>query len=946
MNKIFLFILVFILLFILLKFSCSVENFDANAERTCYSLKSSYKENIINQNTKYINSNKLNNYVDIILNPLFNSTKINTKINLETYLRDSKIPNNLINPSIKLISNIVNNNCIFTSVIEYNINGKSILIDIINTFNLDILRNSLLCVVPDKKTIDMLIQQILSNILMPYIEMCDRNTFIKYCEKQFSQDVPMEVSKQDLIIISESIDKISNQPTTTPIGQIRPRTPSRQRTVSQERRTTSPRQRTASQERRTTSPRQRNASQERRTPPRQRIASQERRTTPPRQRTASQERRTTPPRQRTASQERRTPPRQRTASQERRTIPPRQRIISEERQLAPPRGRIISEERQMAPPRGRIVSEERPRIPSRGRIVSEERQITPSRQRTVSQERPRTPSRRARVENRQELENFANELRENKKQIQTGTLKLLEMDRKALPIINNSSKYMDATLMSDFINNFNENSFGIEAKEYLKKILDQYRQTYNKSVNLMNIREFGNFVVIVINRIQPVINRILSNEDYDVLVKLVDEFKILRKIYYLLLHNYRIVQAYHLININMNKDGASKDIISTNKSLALQCCVRPGEKMCYNFGRENQPVALVFGYNNFGYVNSIKCGNDTPENRQLAQDQNKTLDQLLTVKYDKWSKISKDNKDLIYKSIINLLLPHGIKILDLNKNLGELRREFGETKISVNELNRTADIRENDITKRFIVDDESKVQLDLIDKLNNINEFVKILKNNGFSDKQVILNNNMNLDYIKGIVKTLLVSRYALINFNYENNHETLLKLTGIMNTNQTFNQIFGDTDILPRYYPIILQFVISTIQNNKIASVSNYDLNSVPINVIKYLSTKPMDSSLNICSVHDEFLNKLRRDRVLTNDDFLLYQNQIKIYCEPNKLSINEIKSDNIPLNKTKGLSVIERQYKTYDKFIKEQKTIDASLKNEVISDNILFNFMKNTYK
>jgi len=57
-------------------------------------------------------------------------------------------------------------------------------------------------------------------------------------------------------------------------------------------------------------------------------------------------------------------------------------------------------------------------------------------------------------------------------------------------------------------------------------------------------------------------------------------------------------------------------------------------------------------------------------------------------------------------------------------------------------------------------------------------------------------------------------------------------------------------------------------------------------------------------------------------------------------------VASSNIPLSDTKGLNVLERSHPDYSSFaIEQDKVIQKNMKSEIVSDNILYNFIKNTY-
>ena len=48
----------------------------------------------------------------------------------------------------------------------------------------------------------------------------------------------------------------------------------------------------------------------------------------------------------------------------------------------------------------------------------------------------------------------------------------------------------------------------------------------------------------------------------------------------------------------------------------------------------------------------------------------------------------------------------------------------------------------------------------------------------------------------------------------------------GIMKTKQSFNEIFAETNIVPRYFSLIQQAITTSITNGKFAVIAKYDMN------------------------------------------------------------------------------------------------------------------------
>jgi hypothetical protein len=380
------------------------------------------------------------------------------------------------------------------------------------------------------------------------------------------------------------------------------------------------------------------------------------------------------------------------------------------------------------------------------------------------------------------------------------------------------------------------------------------------------------------------------------------------------------------------------------------CCTKQGEKVCHNFSQDiNNPTAIVYGFNDYGYVNTIKCIKDTPEARANETEQSKTLDELLSGKYELWKKLSRDNKLVIYGSIINLFKIYGVKLTTIDGKIGETRKKFGiiSNKINISEVSKTISVKESDIVNKLKVSSpDYKKALEQISKVENMEQLKKILSDYGFTNDQVVLNSNVILDVAKEISSIIIFAKFLFSNFSYSDSSNTIVKIMGIMSTKQTFGEIFSETNIIPRYYTLILQAILSSIQNGKFAVVGKYDMSSVPLNVINYIQSKPTDQSLSLCNVYSIALGKFRKDRVINAIEYVGLDEKMDLYCNPDKIKINNVDSNNIPLSESKGLNVLERTHDNYSKFYKEQADVaKKNMSSEIISDNILYNFIKNTY-
>jgi len=184
MKKIFLLILVVItVIFTLYK---KINNFQENFTNICWSLQYNHIKDIINQYKKLITSYGLDNYINKIIEPLVKPNYIDKKLTLEKYFNNIKIPFNKIDQATILVKNIVNNNNLISPLVELDIKKNNLLLDIVSTFNINNLINSMLCVINDSKVIMNLFQQLLLVIISPKIEFCSKNYFNKYCESSYN----------------------------------------------------------------------------------------------------------------------------------------------------------------------------------------------------------------------------------------------------------------------------------------------------------------------------------------------------------------------------------------------------------------------------------------------------------------------------------------------------------------------------------------------------------------------------------------------------------------------------------------------------------------------------------------------------------------------------------------------------------------------------------------
>jgi hypothetical protein len=423
------------------------------------------------------------------------------------------------------------------------------------------------------------------------------------------------------------------------------------------------------------------------------------------------------------------------------------------------------------------------------------------------------------------------------------------------------------------------------------------------------------------------------------LMVIFNKFNAFRTIYYQMKYYYKLVSLYELVNINVKTND--------EKLQAILCCSKSGEKSCINFGNKKNPSAIIYGFDEYGYVKSSKCIANTPEGNINMEEQKKNVDDILSSKYELWGKVARENKIIIYGFLTNLFKLYDIQINLIDTTLGDVRKQILNNRISVQEILQVLPFKQNNTMDKFnatLTRPEYILIINSINKCKNNDEVGDILYNNGFTREQIVFNSNVFLDVAKTISIIIIYSKFLFSYYNYTNSSETIIKIIGISKTNQTFNEIFASTKIIPRYYFIILEAIIQSLHNSNIVIISKYDMNSVPLNVIKYTKSKPTDKTLNLCNSYLETLNKLRKDRTINLTEYNDLGEKINIYCKPEEISIEKINSSNIPLNDSKGIPILARKNQDYPTFNDEYNKARQNNVN-IVSDEILYNFIKNTY-
>ncbi len=767
MNKILLIILIGLVIVLLIN-NNKCEPF----ENVCNELQTNSKEQILKYNENLITESKFGQNIDIIINPFVNLNKIEPAITIEEYLVENNFPIEQVDQAVFLIKTIINNNCLMSALSEYDVTRKTLLKEAVQTYLLDNLKNNLICLISDKKAIELVIQQIGLLIVKPYVEICSKEKFVEYCEANYTQ-VQQEV--QDVIV---------------------------------------------------------------------------------------------------------------------------------------------------------------PKIVT---VVSEAE--TPGGKK----------KKMCKVANKKQIEKFANELSATANEIKSGSMSILDIEAKMLPLVSNSPKFMDVESIDTIIRTFDSDSLGPDVQLFLKELMDLYRVKYNRALNIGIKADFTNFVLLLIDEYNGIIEELRGDnlcedeEDSSIEIEnLVNKFNGYKKIYYMLKHYYKIVGVYELINSEVKENDV--------KLQAMLCCTRHGDKTCHNFSSDiKNPSSIIYGFSDYGYVNAMKCVQGSPEAKANEEEQKLKLDDILSSKYELWKNISRENKVIIFGSIINLLKIHGIQLKSIDGTLGEIRKNIKNSgnKISLGEVTKILIVKPSDVINRLnISSPDYDKSIEQIDKAENIDTIRKILANYGFTNEQIVFNSNVVFDIAKSISKVILFAKFLFSNFNFSNSASHIVKLMGIANTKQTFNEIFAETNIVPRYFTLIQQAIMTSIQNGKFAVVGKYDMNSIPVNVINYIKSKPTDQSLNLCNVYGLAIDKFRKDRAITVGDYNDIDERMFMYCNPSSVNIDKITPANIPINESKGLNVLERTHPDYPTYVVEHnKATKNNMGSEIVSDNILYNFIKNTY-
>jgi len=549
-----------------------------NFSNVCWSLQSSHTKDILNQNKNLITSYGLNNHINKIIEPLVKPNNIDKKLTLEKYFSNIKIPSNKIDQATILIQNIVNNNCLISPLYEFNIKKTILLSDIVAVWNMNNLVNSMLCIIDDKDVISNLIQQLLLVIISPKIEFCNKDNFQKYCQVSY-QNYLKEITPKVKVKVVAAAKSASRS--------VSPKVRSAAKKIRSASRSVSPKVRSAS---RSVSRKVRSAS----------------RSVSPKVRSAS---RSVSRKLRSAS--RSVSPKLRSAS---RSVS--RKVRSASRSVSP---KLRSASRSVSP-----------KLRSASRSVS--RKVRSASKKMIN---------KVRVVNKKELEAFTQKLDKTVQKIKSGSIKLFNSGPKVSSLLRESIKYMDIISLSEYLKNFNVKSLGSSLEKNMMILMAKFKKNTNSDFNIFIKKDFGKLVGILVSDIKMVVKKIVDEDDFTKLKPLVNEFKNLQKIFYLLKHNYRLLLTYELIN--------NKVINDDEKLQAQLCCSKTSDKSCFNFSANpKKSSALLYGFDNLGYVKEVKCIKENKASKVLQREQNMTIDELFNNKYAAWRNLSKENKSNIF----------------------------------------------------------------------------------------------------------------------------------------------------------------------------------------------------------------------------------------------------------------------------------------------------------
>lgn len=542
--------------------------------------------------------------------------------------------------------------------------------------------------------------------------------------------------------------------------------------------------------------------------------------------------------------------------------------------------------------------------------------------------------------NRKQIESFAlgsSKIKDKKNNI-VAKSNLNQMDKliKLNNIINSSNKFMQILSFKEQINNFNSKSFGESFEKYMDMLLDKFNKNNLRNFQILNKGDFNNFILLLIDEINILVKKIKETNSDDELDKLINDFSALKQIYHNLKMYYVLIESQNVINRKLPDD---------RKNQALQCCSKIGENNCFDFAADpNYPLPFMYGFGEFGYVKYSKCLKESDESKILIQEQNMTLDELLGKKHESWKNMSNENKQIVLNSITKLLKYNNINLKNMEQTIslnelkiGDIRKQIKQNK---NTLGKLVEIQSDDfVINKFILNSPSfrkkEKEIQNINQIDLLQNEIKLMETG--AEQKIMLNSKMSLSMAKSLTLTILIIREMFKNFGFSNSLNIISELIGISSGSKTAGEILLETNILPRYHPVILKFIISAIENGKFATVTEYTLDSIPSKVISFSDAKPKDINLNMCDIYPIMLDKLRKDRLISPDEFITYEKKIILHCNPNSVPTENIKSNDYVVNPMTGLPVIQKKFNNFNEFVKESNS-------DVVSDNILFNFMKNT--
>jgi hypothetical protein len=528
----------------------------------------------------------------------------------------------------------------------------------------------------------------------------------------------------------------------------------------------------------------------------------------------------------------------------------------------------------------------------------------------------------------------------NKKTIQIVNKKTIQpVNKKTIQLVNKKTtqpvnvtpkpKNMNLSTIEQSLFGFNNKSFGSKLEKYLKDLMNDYQKIYSKNINMFIVSDINNLMTILKNKILNIIENVKKETQENKFKELRDDFYANRRIYYRLKFLHNLSKSYNQIkSLNLNANDYNNAIV---------CCAKNNK--CFNFSVNYlQPQAVLYS----SYINEQKCLNETPELIEVVKLQNKSLNNALIDLSPFWKTLDSSSQLFILENVKQLLEFYGSK----SNNIGTIRRELNNNK-DIKLIFQFIPRYKNNMANLFIIDnpDHKKIS-EQINNLKTTMELQRLMEAQGFSKENFVLGIKIKMKDAIDIVQELIFAKYLLLKFDIDSDPSIVLKLYGVINKNETFEEILMSTKIIPRMYDMIVNFLLTKLKNNNIANINSFTLKSKPNQVIRFTNFNLSDMSFDFCYLSGLTFEKFRRDRIISVEEYQEYSKLLNIYCIPNSIKTNDLDYNKIPLNPSLGLNVVAKSYPTYGAYVKEKDKIKSEkLNTRIVSDNINFDFIRNIY-